>query len=1351
MAFETSVLRDGQWVTETVNVEAALRASMAQPVLEAPPAQPPSCGVMSKTIVESPIIRWVLPVLLRSKQHNDVAFVGTNYVQISEVDSEGQVHEVLRKDDFDVRIRNAVVLGQGLDHSIEEDGPEDLIKLEEPTQQSQEFSRSSESAGQTRHFPPQFLALILETGDLVFLFIRVRLDGQLEFVTARHRHVANLEFLGHEFSVDPSSRYLAAASVGGALVVYHLRSMSDLAAQYSREGTIDPIKSFRIRIVNAVIHKLEFLYPRPQDNYHIILLLYVVRRENLAPNPVSRLVVYDWEEGDSLEQVLAAEKVGIRLPEELTPPMLLIPLRFQSAFFFVSEDYIGIVKRVLSGSPIIETSHTAPPGPTELFHGLGNPLWTAWSRPFRRKKYFERTDIIFLAREDGAIIHVEIDSADVSPTVSNAGCVSANINTAFVATFDRFSDVLIIGGDSGPGGVWRLAPRKDLEQVAVIPNWSPVVDAATSTDLSSWDSPVEDSIVNSRKKRAVSTPISKPGIIYSTSGRGENGCIVEWRKGIQARIGLDIETEELIRHSWVFSSDEYPIEGLLVLLAVPQSTVALHFSEDLAQANALSAEETPFDLGSSTLCATCTPSRTVVQVTETAVTLIDNNAQSVRFQLADILSEGDLIGHEAFCSDNIIMVYTLQDQLSQLHTLKIEGLTVTHVSSWDPGHTVTSLSLFSHLQRQYAVASFILDDSPIVSIHFLDGTSVASITLDPTQEDGFVHGEAGDGGARLEALTSICMVGETRDGVHLIAGTRCGHVVTIRLSDETSPPVAWQAEKLGLMPVTVFAMNDDSQGGRAAFACCDNRAILMRNPDKGTYAFKTKDIIWPTDSNDSSIAPPAVHSLHNLRHSLYREPGHMSLLLIAGSRMLFTDVWPQSTAVPRCIPVGGTPTRVLYSKAWQCLVVGLSRHGQTTLAFIDPKSGESVATPTDQDKKPRDFISGLGFRNDKIYGLYEWLYVKDGRTFAFIVVTTKGGHLLVVSLEAAESQPTSTFPLGQLRYWTRLKEKFNMPIMAIAGSADGILFSVGNVLHWYVVDLVEKRLKPVKKLAMGSTVTALRMSEGKIFALTAKESLQVVDHQAEWSESGIDRVGNTRERSSTMAVLHSDSVARSAMHMIDVGDATDNVTKWPIMLVSDAMCGIAGVWADWGWRNQPCKVIFEGVLPVTVRRFLRVRSRPPWTTQQRAKYQCLPSATNGAEILGVAVGGSLQHFTLLGVDLWRFLYFVQQLARRNATLCPFTHMKECRIADFDDMQSDLDPKDKHIDGDLLQRCLDQRGLETLVSAGDGYIKFRSCLDVLTNGAIANSISYSGGEGSARNSEYFALGYDILEFLLEPVL
>lgn len=308
---------------------------------------------------------------------------------------------------------------------------------------------------------------MLENGDTVFLFLKKGPDSTLDFVISKHSLPKQIPYIGYHLTVDPSSRYMAASTPEGVLVVYELDSWANLNSRYLADGSFSPVRRIHFRTVQGIIHNMDFLFPRPEDDYHIILLLIVIRKERQNSEPVSRMVTYEWELGDSLQTVFHQEKFGNRLPVEHKMPMLLIPLRFKTAFFVVSKTSIGVVKHALSGSPQYERLSTDTPRQTKLHNGTREPLWTAWTRPVRRRKYLERTDIIFLAREDGAIIHVEIDQREMVPSVINVGCLDTNINTAFATSYDIFSDVLIIGGDSGPGGIWKVGGRSNTEPLAL--------------------------------------------------------------------------------------------------------------------------------------------------------------------------------------------------------------------------------------------------------------------------------------------------------------------------------------------------------------------------------------------------------------------------------------------------------------------------------------------------------------------------------------------------------------------------------------------------------------------------------------------------------------------------------------------------------------------------------------------------------------------------------------------------------------------------------------------------------------------------------------------------------------------
>lgn len=87
MALQHNVLENGEWVTRTLEAQELFRqttaSSQAKPKKQ--PSMPPEYGILTKTVIESPIIQRVLPAQLRSPSNNDVAFIGVGTPTISQL------------------------------------------------------------------------------------------------------------------------------------------------------------------------------------------------------------------------------------------------------------------------------------------------------------------------------------------------------------------------------------------------------------------------------------------------------------------------------------------------------------------------------------------------------------------------------------------------------------------------------------------------------------------------------------------------------------------------------------------------------------------------------------------------------------------------------------------------------------------------------------------------------------------------------------------------------------------------------------------------------------------------------------------------------------------------------------------------------------------------------------------------------------------------------------------------------------------------------------------------------------------------------------------------------------------
>ncbi|KAJ3944219.1 uncharacterized protein N0V96_005744 [Colletotrichum fioriniae] len=828
MAFQTNVFRNGAWVTEIIDLQTVLRGSTTNTSAVAPslPA-PPSCGILTRTVIDSPIARW------------------DRYVSINELRKDGQLQEVLRKNDFGCRIRNALVIGNKYEHFrvVPDDPGHDHIKSEDEDDDTHMADIGSGSGISSSHgqFPPHLLLLILESGSFVFLFIKR--DDERDAL---------------EFVASPS-RYFAVADAQNKFVVYELESIEAMGDQFILDKAIKPIRAHQPRAVQGTILKMEFLYPRPEDENHVILLLIIAKADR------SKMVIYEWERGDDLGQVLAEEKRGHRIAPEHRLPLLIIPLTVRSSFFAVSEHALGICKDPLQGPPDIETinpvSHPASP----FHHGTSVPLWTAWDRPVRRRRYYDTKDLIYLAREDGVIVFFEFNTTDILGAAMNVGSCNCNISTAFTTMYDAYSDVAIVAGDSGPGMVF--------------------------------------------------------------------------------------------------------------------------------------------------------------QVSEKRIITIDQQHSS-RYELGDFEGVGRIAEHAA---------------------------------------------------------------------------------------------------------------------VRVVA-----------------------------------------------------------------------------------------------------------------------------------VQIGKKPT----------------------VLFLDPETGEDLSLPQDKHGNATTFISGLGSQEDKIHAVYDWLFIKDGMTFHYLIVTTAGGRLLLVSPKKEESHDLEGNRRTRIRFSTKYRIKEKAPIYSIVGDGDSIIYCAGKILHWDVLDSVEKRLVRKKTYELNSPAISLRMVNGKISALTLSDSLVIIDHKAE----------NTHGE---MTQIHADQVTRKSNHFFDVGDDADPELTWPVTLLTGMDRSFTAVWTPWKQPKRELELVAEGPLPASIRKLQRGRVRPEWVaTEHVPRYGSIPSTVDGAEVLGICLDGSLMHFSLLNLQAWRFLRLVENLALRSPLLFPYSY----EVSVLDNEEYDAEAKDtpksmKHINGNLLQQCIDKRVLQEIMKGDSNHDLF----------------------------------------------
>lgn len=83
MAFESNTLVNGEWTTRVLDVDTVLRHYDQQEkenganLLDV--EQTPKFGLLTQTVIRSPLVHWILPIRLRDSRIHDVAFIGVRF------------------------------------------------------------------------------------------------------------------------------------------------------------------------------------------------------------------------------------------------------------------------------------------------------------------------------------------------------------------------------------------------------------------------------------------------------------------------------------------------------------------------------------------------------------------------------------------------------------------------------------------------------------------------------------------------------------------------------------------------------------------------------------------------------------------------------------------------------------------------------------------------------------------------------------------------------------------------------------------------------------------------------------------------------------------------------------------------------------------------------------------------------------------------------------------------------------------------------------------------------------------------------------------------------------------------
>ena len=372
--------------------------------------------------------------------------------------------------------------------------------------------------------------------------------------------------------------------------------------------------------LDGIILKMEFLHPRREDEYHVILLIVFSIGERI------KLRVYDWDCSKDLQGIETGSDFLVGSNKQC--PLLLIPFTVTTGFILVSEDRMAVYHNIFTGNMIpfhLKHKHEdiKEPGSSRRL-----PLVTSWARPPRREAWNLENDAFYLCREDGSVLFLEFHR-DYLPnwTKSEVGGISINVDTAFAVLVDdgigkyhmgaRSYDMLVAAGDMSNGILVRFEARKRPEPHQSIPNWAPMMDFCTA-----YVAPESGSNAG-RPSIPYESQIHEHERLFGCFGRGkDHGAVGEIQMGVEASSKINFEVNSGITGLWILPDVSGSSSSTCVLMKdLEDMTTLLRITNDGSSAEEIGDLEDlcGIDMDSVTLAASSTLAHMVIQITKRAL------------------------------------------------------------------------------------------------------------------------------------------------------------------------------------------------------------------------------------------------------------------------------------------------------------------------------------------------------------------------------------------------------------------------------------------------------------------------------------------------------------------------------------------------------------------------------------------------------------------------------------------------------------------------------------------------------------------------------------------------------------
>lgn len=1244
------------------------------------PCQPDrkSIGVYTKTLIRSPVVRWMLHARIRHQPMNDVIFVGDNFIQVKQVVAEGRLQDIAAKHDFDTQIRAAAVF------SNEEDDFLAKVKTEHN-------ATSLDDDG----IPPQSLVLTLDSNDMVFLFLRRDSTGVYRFV---HQSIPILAFdqilfqPGEHLAVDHQSRALAVAANEREVVVFTAKSQDQIKRELQQQSpSWVPIASQRRFRITGVIQHMDFLVPAEDDSDHVILLLIVIDQRR------TKAVWYDWYY--SVEPQDVQVHPGQPLATGMSVPSLLIPL-IDAAFLLVTGNEMTMWRNILSGSiteQVLRPTSEPPMYPGISSHG---PVWASWTRAPRTKNARRDKDFLYLAREDGRVYLFTISGSSSGIQISCAGDFQCHVGSAFASLGDEGDpELLAVAGETSGGkvvrmGLWpsdRLLPElsreesMQMEEVEFLPNWASVTDMipAKSVQTSRGHNKDDETVL-------------------VTSGRQPHGTITELRNGFAARIGATISISGLRTVTDIWTVPD--LEGSIALvMSSPSSTRVMRIQHDAGDCEDCD-DITAFDTMRRSIAVGFANGQ-LIQVTDEGMCVTSTFSRNFEDTLEQNFGPG-IVAVAATILPEKSLVLTVERREDE-H--RIESRSIPRP---DSELEIERAMMASFDGSATCITASSTANGLVVIVSDTGGSITAMLFRDEGQ--GAVRHVVSlstliDSFAVCDHLVILQGINDAEpEKLLLICGLRDGKIVSFAidqhsdtlLSNHNVVELGYSTVKLTKLPAspnTACAMTGIS--------------TYLFQWDGTTPTSLSIENIWLADMNDPDFAQTSIVACAQCPPSVYLQSVTLadSLMMISGDSAIVASLDSKVTAVARQTPVSGTPSRLMYAETLRCLVCASVRAEVRSFPSLMPHG------PPEERRQiwpVLDFIPSKGAipsfthamePGERVYSLLELSISRNSdRKHTWILA---GGDYVRTN---GSRRGRITFLQPVSRNWevTSINERkhtitFDGPVYSMAlFDATTFVACSGEKIYLYRLHVSEMKwdqlCQPFKLNSRGVQVTIeTDYSERKVIVVsTQRDSL--VTLKLDERDTGFDLAPVAMAPRAHDSLSHL-VVPRTAGLELSIG-------KDQLTLLSTRSCHLVGMVSPLTdelstLQYSTAEIVFDAELPRSLTRLahssLAVRKGPP-----------LPGV--GYRVTACATDGTLYGILLIDGNLQRRLFWLQRLIEWSEELSPHSWLEPAYSTDNVDCiyreqrevpvgfagdatkllhTSTYRASDMHIDADVLRRGL----------------------------------------------------------------